>query len=57
MMFASAVGHLAETADHHPDIFIHSYKHVKLSMISHDKGGITDRDFKLIKQIEALPGR
>lgn len=55
MMFANAVGHLAETANHHPDLFIHNYKHVTLSLMSHDVGGITDRDFNLIAQIDALP--
>ncbi len=56
LMFVGAVGHLAETANHHPDILIYSYKHVRLSMMSHDVEGITDRDFDLIAQIETLPG-
>lgn len=55
MLFVNAVGHLAEVADHHPDIFIYSYKNVTLSIMSHDAGGITDRDFELIARIEALP--
>lgn len=57
MLFASAVGHLAETFDHHPDILIHGYKHVALSVMSHDVQGITGRDFRLIESIEALPRR
>ncbi len=56
MLFASAVGLLAESANHHPDLFIHSYKHVRLSLMTHDQGGITERDFALIRQIDALPG-
>jgi 4a-hydroxytetrahydrobiopterin dehydratase len=54
ILFASAVGHLAERADHHPDLFIHDYKHLKISLMSHDVGGITERDFDLIGQIDGL---
>ncbi len=52
MAFAGAVGELAERADHHPDIFI-QYNKVTLTLWSHDKGGITDRDLRLARQIEA----
>lgn len=57
MLFANAVAHLAESLDHHPDLFIHSYKHVRVSVSSHDVGGITGRDFRLIGLIDALPQR
>jgi 4a-hydroxytetrahydrobiopterin dehydratase len=57
MLFANAVGHLADTADHHPDILIHGYKHVTLSLMSHDVAAITDRDWGLVAQIESLPRR
>ncbi|HOA25760.1 MAG TPA: 4a-hydroxytetrahydrobiopterin dehydratase [Aggregatilineales bacterium] len=57
MLYASAVGHLAESADHHPDLFIHGYKHLRISLMTHSEKGITDRDFALIEQIEALPRR
>lgn len=57
MLFAAAVGHLAEAANHHPDLFIHSYRHLRISVFSHDAKGITDRDFRLIEQINALPMR
>lgn len=56
MLFANAVGHLAETADHHPDLFIHDYKYVRISLMSHSAGGITDKDFDLLAQIEAIVG-
>ena len=55
MLFANAIGHLAEVADHHPDLNIHSYKRLKISLMTHAAGGITDKDFALIEQIEALP--
>ncbi|MCA1825347.1 MAG: 4a-hydroxytetrahydrobiopterin dehydratase [Myxococcales bacterium] len=52
MAFAGTVGELAERADHHPDILI-QYAKVTLTLSSHDKGGITDRDLRLARQIEA----
>ena len=52
MAFSGTVGELADRADHHPDIFI-QYSKVTLTLSSHDKGGITDRDLRLARQIEA----
>ncbi len=55
LLFVNAVGHLAEAADHHPDLLIYGYKNLKISLLSHDVKGVTDRDFRLIAQIGALP--
>ena len=52
MAFTGTVGELAERADHHPDILIQFTK-VTLTLSSHDVGGITDRDLRLARQIEA----
>jgi 4a-hydroxytetrahydrobiopterin dehydratase len=52
MAFAGTVGELADRADHHPDILIQFGK-VTLTLFSHDAGGITDRDVRLARQIEA----
>ena len=52
MAFASTVGELAERADHHPDINI-QYDKVTTTLSSHDVGGITARDLRLARQIEA----
>ena len=41
------VGELADRADHHPDILI-QYSKVTLTLSSHDKGGVTDRDLRHI---------
>jgi 4a-hydroxytetrahydrobiopterin dehydratase len=55
MLFANAIGHLAEAADHHPDLLIHGYKNLSISLMTHHEGGITDKDFALVAQIDALP--
>jgi 4a-hydroxytetrahydrobiopterin dehydratase len=52
MAFAGTVGELADRADHHPDILIQFHK-ITLTLLSHDNGGITDRDLRLARQIEA----
>jgi 4a-hydroxytetrahydrobiopterin dehydratase len=52
MAFSGTVGELAERADHHPDILI-QYSKVTVTLSSHDKGGVTDRDLRLARQIDA----
>jgi 4a-hydroxytetrahydrobiopterin dehydratase len=54
LLFVSAVGLLAEAAEHHPDMLI-KYRKVKLSLVTHDAGGLTDSDFALAQQINNLP--
>jgi 4a-hydroxytetrahydrobiopterin dehydratase len=44
----------AEKMDHHPDVFIHSYNKVKITLSTHSKGGVTANDFKLARIIESL---
>lgn len=56
LAFVSTVGHLAEAADHHPDILV-QWKHVILTLSTHDAGGLTEKDFQLAGQISALPMR
>jgi 4a-hydroxytetrahydrobiopterin dehydratase len=43
MAFVNRVAGIAEAAGHHPDIDVR-YNRVCLSLVSHDAGGITDRD-------------
>jgi len=54
LLFVNAVGLLAEAAQHHPDILI-QWKRVTLTLSTHDAGGLTQKDFDLAQQIEALP--
>jgi len=52
-MVINTVGHLAEAAWHHPDIAA-SYAFVIVKLMNHAAKGITDKDFELAKQIEAV---
>ena len=51
--FVNVVAKIADEADHHPDIFI-SYNKVKISLITHDLGEISEKDYLLAKEIEFL---
>jgi 4a-hydroxytetrahydrobiopterin dehydratase len=53
MKFVNAVAELAENAWHHPDIDIRWNK-VTLALTTHDAGGLTEKDFALAKQFDAL---
>ena len=46
LAFVNKVGDLAENAGHHPDIDIR-YNKVRLALVTHDAGGITQKDFDL----------
>ncbi|GAB1540159.1 4a-hydroxytetrahydrobiopterin dehydratase [Scytonema sp. NUACC21] len=43
----------AESAGHHPDLEI-SYNRVKISLSTHDAGGLTQKDFDLAAVISQL---
>ena len=56
MKFVNAVADIAEQANHHPDIDIRWNK-VTLALTTHDAGGLTQKDFALAKQCDALSVR
>ena len=51
LVFAVAVGYLADKLDHHPDITI-GYAKVKVGMNTHAVKGISPYDTELARQIE-----
>jgi 4a-hydroxytetrahydrobiopterin dehydratase len=51
--FVNKIAILAEKADHHPDILI-QYRNVTLTLSTHSQGGLTEKDFKLAGEIDAL---
>jgi 4a-hydroxytetrahydrobiopterin dehydratase len=54
LSFVNKVGAEAENMNHHPDIFIHSWNKVKITISTHSEGGITKKDFELAEKIEGL---
>ncbi|MEU0559190.1 4a-hydroxytetrahydrobiopterin dehydratase [Dactylosporangium maewongense] len=49
------VAHVAEQADHHPDIDIR-WRTVTFRLVTHSEGGVTSRDIALAGQINDLIG-
>jgi 4a-hydroxytetrahydrobiopterin dehydratase len=54
MELANRVADAANEANHHPDIFVHDYKHVRLTLSTHSAGGITENDLALAQAIDGL---
>jgi 4a-hydroxytetrahydrobiopterin dehydratase len=52
--FVDRVAELAEQANHHPDILVHGWNKVRLTLSTHSAGGLTDADFALAGRIEGL---
>lgn len=53
LAFVNKVGDLAEQAGHHPDIDIR-YNKVRLALVTHDNGGLTDKDFQLASAADTI---
>jgi len=53
MAFVNKLADLAEEAQHHPDIDIR-YNKVRLALVTHDQGGLTEKDFALATKANEL---
>ncbi len=51
--FVNQIGKIAEEQNHHPDIEF-GWGYCKITLQSHDVGGLSTRDFKLAKSIDQL---
>lgn len=56
MRWVNAIADEAEAANHHPDILVHGWNKVRLTVTNHSAGGLTQADFDLAATIDALPG-
>lgn len=52
--FVNKILPLTEEADHHPDIFIHDYKKVKIILSTHEENKVTQKDYSLAKKIDNI---
>ena len=52
--FVNDVAKIAEASNHHPEILIHSYNQVKITLFTHDEGLITCKDHELANQIDEM---
>ena len=53
--FMTRVALIAEKRDHHPEWF-NVYNKVDITLTTHDAGGLSLRDVKMARKIDALPG-
>ena len=54
MWFVNRVAELAEARNHHPDILIHGWNNVRLTLSTHSEGGVTEADHELASAVDAL---
>jgi 4a-hydroxytetrahydrobiopterin dehydratase len=52
--FVNRVADAAEEANHHPDILVHGWNKVRLTLTNHAEGGLTEADFALAGTIDGL---
>jgi 4a-hydroxytetrahydrobiopterin dehydratase len=52
MAFVNRVAGAAEEANHHPDILVHGWNKVRLTLSTHSEGGLTDADHALARRID-----
>ncbi|MGO9517132.1 MAG: 4a-hydroxytetrahydrobiopterin dehydratase [Candidatus Korobacteraceae bacterium] len=53
MDFVNQIAEAAEAINHHPDIHI-NYNKVTLVLVSHDSGGVTQRDIRMAGRINEI---
>ena len=54
MGFVNQVAEMAEAANHHPDILIHGWNKVRLTLSTHSEGKVTQADHDLAAGIDGL---
>jgi 4a-hydroxytetrahydrobiopterin dehydratase len=52
--FVNRVAAAAEEAGHHPDILVHGWNRVRLTLSTHSAGGLTAADFDLAATLDGL---
>lgn len=54
MALVNSVAELAEERNHHPDILLHGWNKVRLTLSTHSQGGITAADLDMAELIDGL---
>lgn len=52
--FVERVAEVAEESNHHPDILVHGWNKVRLTLSTHSEGGITAADLALAQRLDAV---
>lgn len=56
LALVNQIGELAEGVNHHPDLCIQGWNHVRIELSTHSIGGLSRNDFILAAKIDQLPG-
>ncbi len=56
MAFVNRVADLAEEVNHHPDILVHGWNRVRLTLTTHSEGRVTGNDHAMAERIDSLGG-
>ncbi len=54
IVYVNKVAQLSEREGHHPNIFVHNYNKVTISLTTHAIGGLSENDFILAAKIDDL---
>ncbi len=55
LAYVNRVAAVAQARNHHPDLLLHSWNKVRLTLSTHDAGGtVTDADHAMAEAIDAL---
>lgn len=54
MAFVNRVADAAEEVNHHPDILVHDWNKVRLTLTTHSAGKLTDNDHAMAQRIDGL---
>ncbi len=55
MAYVNRVAEAAEAANHHPDILVHGWNNVRLTLSTHSVGGITRADVEMAGRLDQVP--
>ena len=54
LAFVNRVAEEAEEVNHHPDILIHGWNKVRLTLSTHSEGRLTDADSAMAQRIDGI---
>jgi len=54
LQFMQRIGELAEAEQHHPDLHLTGYRHVRVVLTTHAIGGLSENDFIIAAKIDAM---
>ena len=54
VVFITDVGHVAEEEGHHPDLHLHDYKKVTVTLSTHAIKGLSENDFIMAAKIDQV---